>query len=100
MVPVAPAFEALFSPGVVYQDAAHRLGSGGEEVTAAIPAIGLLASDEPDVSLVDEGGSLEGVAGGFGGHPGGSQLAQFVVDEREQFFGGTGVGCNSNGPCY
>ena len=68
----------------------HRLG-GGEEVSAAVPAVGLLASDEPNVSLVDECGGLESLAGLLAGESLRRQVPQFVVDEREEFLGGVGV---------
>src|SRR5262249_55928126 len=68
--------------GVIDQDAAHGLGSGGEEVAAAVEP--LLVADEPQVGLVDQGGGAEGVAGRFAGHPRCREPAQLVVDEREQ----------------
>jgi hypothetical protein len=36
---------------------------------------------------MDEGGGLKGLAGGFAGHPGGGQVAQFLIYEREQLLG-------------
>src|SRR5262249_39918563 len=41
-VPVAAGApsEALFAPGGIYQDAAHGLGCGGEEVAATVPVLG------------------------------------------------------------
>ena len=48
-------------------------------------------SDQPEVRLVDQGGGLEGLAGLLRGHPRGGELAQLVVDEREQLGGGLGV---------
>src|SRR5262249_11668411 len=38
-----------------------------------------------------EGGGVEGVSRGFGGHARGGELPQFVVDEREQLGGGLAV---------
>ena len=49
------------------------------------------SADEPQVRLVDQGGGVEGVAGGFGGHARGGELPQLVVDEREQVGGGLAV---------
>ena len=49
------------------------------------------ASDQPKVRLMDQGGGLEGVLGGLAGHARGGELAQLVVDEREQVGGGLAV---------
>jgi hypothetical protein len=43
-----------------------------------------LIADQPQVRLVDEGRGLERLAGGFGRHPRGGELAQLVVHERQQ----------------
>jgi phosphoribosylaminoimidazole carboxylase (NCAIR synthetase) len=40
---------------------------------------------------VDEGGGLQGLAGRFVGHLGGGQLAQILIDERQQLLGGLRV---------
>ena len=45
---------------------------------------GWLAADQPEVGLVDQGGRLERLAGLLRGQPGGGELAQLVVDERQQ----------------
>jgi hypothetical protein len=41
--------------------------------------------------LVNERGGLQRLAGGFAGHPLRGQSAQFLIDQREKFFGGFGV---------
>ena len=56
-----------------------------------VPAELVGRADQPEVRLVDEGGRLQGVAGGLGGHPRGGELPQLVVDEREQLGGGLAV---------
>jgi len=89
----AGSLEPIAIAGVVDQDPPHGLGSGGEEVSAAVE---LLVADQPQVRLVDECGGVEGVIGGFGGHAGGGEPPQLVVHEREQVSGGTtitGRGC-------
>ena len=48
-------------------------------------------ADQPEVRLVNQGGGLEGVVGGLGGHARGGELPQLVVDEREQVGGGLAV---------
>jgi hypothetical protein len=89
----AAAVEPIPIAGVVDQDTAHGLGSGGEEVR---PAVELLVADQAEASLVDEGRGLQRLAGGFGRHPCGGELAQLVVHERQQIGRGPAVaGCGS-----
>ena len=76
-----PRFRRLRSRGVVDQHPPHRLGRGGEEVPSTVE---LLVPDQPQVSLVHQGGGAEGVPGVLRGHPRGRELSQLVVDEREQ----------------
>ena len=73
---LTPAAAAVLGPriaaGTFDQDAAHGLGGGGEEVSPAVPVAGLLHIYQAQVGLVNEGGSLEGLAGAFPGQlPGG-----------------------------
>ncbi len=62
--------------------------AAAKEVAAAVE---LLISDQPQVGFVNEGGGIEGVAGGFRGHARGGELPQFVIDEREQIRSGLTV---------
>ena len=78
-------------PGSVDEDAAHGLGGGGEEVPAAVPVLGLLAAQQPQVRLMHQRGRLQGLAGPFVGQPLGRELAQLVVDERQQLLRGVRV---------
>jgi hypothetical protein len=64
-----------------HQDPAHGLRSSGEEVTSAIPALGLVDVDQPKVSLMDQGCRLECLARLLLGQLLGRQLAQLVIDE-------------------
>ncbi len=68
--------------------AAHRLGRGGEEMTAAVE---LLVANQPQVGFVNEGGGVERVVGTFRGHARRGELPQFVIDEGEQLGGGAAV---------
>ena len=77
-----------FRPGVVDEDPTHGLGRGGEEVPSAVE---LLIPDQPQVGFVNQGGRVEGVAGGFGRHARGGELPQLVIDERQQLGGGPAV---------
>ncbi len=81
-VEVDPVLSAApFQPGAVDRHSSHRLGRGGEEVRFAVE---MLIPDQPQVSLMDQGGGVEGVPGTLRGHPRGREFPQFVVDEREQ----------------
>src|SRR5206468_1836149 len=80
----AAALEAALAAGALDEDAAHRLGGGGEEVPAVGPVGRPVGVHQPDERLVDQGGRLERVAGLLAGEVGGCQAAQLVVNEREQ----------------
>jgi hypothetical protein len=84
---VAAVFEPVFAASGFDQDSAHGLGRGGEEVPAAVPAVPIASPDQPEIRLIDEGGRLQGVVGGLARHLRGSELPQFVVNERKQFGG-------------
>ena len=49
------------------------------------------APDQPQVGLVDQGRRLQRLAGLLLGHPRGRQLAQLVVDQRQELLGGVRV---------
>ncbi len=82
--PVAAVLVGLLAAGGLDEDAAHGLGRGGEEVPPAVPLRGRVLSDEAQVGLVNECGRLERVIGRLGRHAGGGELAQLVVDQRQQ----------------
>ena len=68
--------------GLSDEDPPHR--PGGVEVSAAVE---LPIPDQLQVGFVNEGGGIEGAAGGFGRHARGGEIPQFVLDEREQLRG-------------
>src|SRR5262245_19283893 len=88
---LAAALRRMPSPGLIDEDAAHGLGSGGEEVAAAIPPLHLLGVHQPQIGLVDQSGRLEGLAWFLLGQLLGRQLAQLIVDQRQELLGGVGV---------
>ena len=47
--------------GAITLDVGGREG-GGEEVTTALPRLGVRVADQAEVRLVDQGGGLEGLA--------------------------------------
>jgi hypothetical protein len=61
--------EAVLAASVRDEDAVHGLGSGSEEVGAAIPVLTTTLADEAQVCLVDEGGRFERLPRRFVGHP-------------------------------
>jgi hypothetical protein len=76
----AVAFEPLSGASALDKDTAHGFGCGGEEVATTIE---LLVADQPQVRLVNQRGGLERLAGFLVGEPGCSEVAEFIVDERE-----------------
>jgi hypothetical protein len=87
---VAAVLDGALAAGLVDEDVAHGAGGGGEEVAAGVPA-GVRITDKAQVGLVDEGGGLEGVAGGRFGESRAGEGAEFVVDEGQEFGGGVGI---------
>jgi hypothetical protein len=86
--PPATPLQPFPIPRMVDQNAPHRCRRGGEEVA---PTFKVLVPDQPQVSLVDQGGGVESMVWGLGGHLGGGKFPQFVIDEGEQFRGGLAV---------
>ncbi len=58
---------------------------------AAVPALFFVLADQPQVGLVDQGGGLERLPRGFPGKLLGGQLAQLVINQRQQLAGGVRV---------
>src|SRR4051812_9346618 len=77
-------FLGLFAARGLDEDAPHRFGRGREEVPTMIE---LLIADEPQECFVDQRGRFECVAGLFVRELGGRELAQLVVDERQELRG-------------
>jgi hypothetical protein len=48
-------------------------------------------ADEAQPGFMDKGGGLKGLASLFLGHPGGRQVAQFLVDQGKQYVSGLAV---------
>ncbi len=83
----------LLRERLVDEDAAHRLGRGGEEVAAVVPVPRAVAH-ETEVSLVDQRRGLERPARPLPRHPRRGELAQLVVDGRQQLLGASGSPCS------
>jgi hypothetical protein len=56
---VAATLHCSLTANVLNQDAAHGLGGGGKEVSAAIPLLPATFTNEAQVCLVDKGGWLQ-----------------------------------------
>ena len=83
-LPAAASFSPALIPGPVDEDSPHRLGRGGEEVPAVLPAARVRGADQSKVRLVDQGRGLKSLVGRLGRHAHGGELPQLVVDERKQ----------------
>ncbi len=70
-------------PGMLNQDSPHRLRSGHEEMSQAVP-VQFLVADESNVRLVNKSCGLEGVADPFAGNPLLGNGAQTVVNQRQE----------------
>jgi hypothetical protein len=75
--------EAALATGLVDEDAAHRLGRGGEEVPARVPGLHPVNIDQPEIGLVNQRGRLKRLPGLLLGQPLRCQLPQLVVDQRQ-----------------
>src|SRR5262245_21760461 len=77
----------LLAAGVLNQDAPYRLSGGGEEMTAVVPVRLLPTTDQTQVGFVNQGGGVERLARLLLGQLLRRQLAQLVVDQRQQLPG-------------
>ena len=75
------------APSPIDQDAAHRLSGGGEEMSA-VGELRRLVADQPQPGFVNERGRLQRLTGSFVRHPVGRQLAQLLINKREQLISG------------
>ena len=80
---LATAFLRGLGPGMIDQDAAHRLRSGSEEMRSAFP-VHFLIPDQLEVGFVDEARRIECFAGALAPQIGVGYLAQIGVDLRQQ----------------
>src|SRR5580700_8076331 len=73
------------------EDSSHGLGRRGKEVPTPCPLPRLGYLDEPQIGLMDQGRRIESLPRSLLSHSLRRQLAQFVVDERQQFLGGDSI---------
>src|SRR5262245_11394563 len=67
------------------------LGGGSEEMAAAVPVLGMLGVHQAEVGLVDQRGCLQRLPRPLLGQLLGRQLAQLLVDQRQQLAGRVGA---------
>ena len=79
-----------FAPGVVYEEMAHGLGSGGKEMGAIFKGR-VFAADQAQPDLMHQGGGLESMTRRAVRHFIRRELTQFRIDQRQQFIGGLRV---------
>jgi hypothetical protein len=89
---ITPALFGGAFPGAIHQDEPHGFCRCSEEMLATIPT--LACSSNPQPGFMNQGGGLQSVTRSLSGHPGGGQMAQFIVDQRQQLLGGLGVSCD------
>src|SRR5262249_945711 len=95
--PLATMLVPLLAPGMLHQDAAHGLGTGGEEMAAMVPLVAVGGADEPEVGFVNESGRLQGVAGRLVGQAGRGKAAELVLAPRQQLRGSVGIALFNGG---
>ena len=78
-------------PRALDQDTPPGLRRSGEAMAPAGPRLVGILPHKPEVRLVDQGRGPGRLAGLLLGHPLGSQLAQLLVDQRQQFLRGVGI---------
>jgi len=83
----APMPLARFLAGSINQNPAHRFGGRSEKMAAAVPNLLLLRSYETQPRFMHQGRGLERLSGFFLGHFIRGELAQFLVDQRQQLTG-------------
>src|SRR5262249_2090856 len=71
----------------VNEDAPHRFGGGGKKMGAP-GELWIFAADQPQPCFMDKGCRLQRVSCGLIRHFGSGELAQLLIDQRQQFCGG------------
>src|SRR6266567_4105065 len=87
----AAMFFCFLAPGTFDKDSAHGLCGGGEEVAAAVPVLNLLQVHESNVGLMDQTCGLERLSWFLLCQLDRCQLAQLVIDQRQELAGGVWI---------
>jgi hypothetical protein len=83
---IAAVFEPPLTSSMLDKNASHRLGRSGKEMAAAVPVLGGIWPNQSQISIVDQGGRLQRLAGLLMTQPLDGQLSQLVIDQRQQLF--------------
>src|SRR5258708_38600798 len=94
---IAAVLATAFAAGVLDQDAAHSLGRGGKEMAPAVASALCISADQPEVCLVHERRGAERLPRLFLSQLRRRQLAQLVVDQRQELLGGARVALLDSG---
>ena len=84
-LPVATSFLGALAPCPLDQDTTHRFGGRRKKVRAIGERRIGIAARQTQPGLVNERGGLQRVAGSFIGHARASKLAEFVIDQGQEF---------------
>src|SRR6266567_3934264 len=87
---MAATLLALLATNRLDEDPPHRLRRRGKEMAPAVP-MPLTASDQPQPGLMHQRCGLQRLARRLVSHLVRRQLAQLVIDQRQQFLGGLGI---------
>jgi hypothetical protein len=87
--PAAPL--AMFVACLIDEDAAHSLGGSGEEVAPAVPVLGLVAINQTQVGLMDQGRGLKCLSWLLLCEFLRREPTQLLVDQGQQLLGGRRV---------
>jgi hypothetical protein len=94
---LAATLAGVFAAGLVNEDAAHRFGGRGEKVATAVPGLGLLRVHEPQIRLVNQCRGLQSLARLLLIQLRCRQLAQLVVNQRQELLSGVRVALLDSG---
>src|SRR5262249_36313373 len=81
-------FGARAPSGVLDQNAPHGLCCGGKEMAAAVPVLGFLVINQAQVRFMHQRGRLKCLPWLLLGQSLSRELAQLVVDQRQELLGG------------
>ena len=93
----ASVFDRLAAPGLIDQDAAHRLSGSGEKMAPAGPVLSLLSVHQPHIGFMDQGSRLNRSASFLVGQSSRRQLTQLEIDQRQELLGNVRVSCFNGG---
>src|SRR5258707_814240 len=82
--------QGLLATGVFDENTAHGFSGCAEEMRAAVPGL-VLAAPEPQPGFMHQRRGLQRLARGFMGHFASGELAQFIIDQRQQLARSFGI---------